>query len=443
MDGKSQPACPYCGGDKTHIGAVDSGYTRYVVCSNCLSSGPVARTDEEAQARWCKRAQKLTVSAQQDEREAHLDLLQDVLDAKAAMLKAGCKQDLFAAMFAEYAAQQVQADAETYWIVVKEHVWDHGDGERPTLAYLWPSEFNQQVFPTFEAASKFIRDGEWPLGFVAMQIKVSDNSPKSAPTDCDKKTWGDVLTVDMRYDLCAISEAICQGDDKKAQSLIREILSAAVSQPAPTTGDEREAFQRRVLPWMIQCFGPAITADRIERNHRFFEEATECVQANGMTRSEAHQLVDYTFDRPVGELRQEVGGVMVTLAALCIASDVDMHEAGTVELARVWQKIEQIRAKQAAKPKHSPLPEHVPEQASAAHRREDQQDAARLKGLRELCGYVENGSDTVVRIFQDDATRDWVVKVGNLTSYYGHNMWKAIDAAIQHTTAPFRQGKDT
>lgn len=43
-----------------------------------------------------------------DERAAHLDLLQDVLDAKAIMLKAGCKQDAFAAMFAEYAAQSGQ-----------------------------------------------------------------------------------------------------------------------------------------------------------------------------------------------------------------------------------------------------------------------------------------------------------------------------------------------
>jgi Skp family chaperone for outer membrane proteins len=31
-------------------------------------------------------------------------------------------------------------------------------------------------------------------------------------------------------------------------------------------------------------------------------------------------------------------------------------KAGEIELARVWTKVEQIRAKQAAKPKHSPLP---------------------------------------------------------------------------------------
>lgn len=50
---------------------------------------------------------------------------------------------------------------------------------------------------------------------------------------------------------------------------------------------------------------------------------------------------------------------MVTLAALCLAQDLDMHAAGETELARIWTKVEQIRAKQAAKPKHSPLPQHV------------------------------------------------------------------------------------
>lgn len=115
-------------------------------------------------------------------------------------------------------------------------------------------------------------------------------------------------------------------------------------------------FQDRVAPWMQACFGPEISADSVERNHRFIEEALELVQAGGCTRSEAHQLVDYVFDRPAGELDQEVGGVMITLAALCLAHNTDMHSAAETELARVWDKIDTIRAKQAAKPKHTPLP---------------------------------------------------------------------------------------
>lgn len=117
-----------------------------------------------------------------------------------------------------------------------------------------------------------------------------------------------------------------------------------------------QTFQERVWPWLNECFGTEIARDRTERNHRFLEEALELVQAGGCTQSEAHQLVDYVFSRDVGELDQEVGGVMNTLAALCLAHGLDMHQAGEAELDRVWTKIDQIREKQKTKPKHSPLP---------------------------------------------------------------------------------------
>lgn len=136
----------------------------------------------------------------------------------------------------------------------------------------------------------------------------------------------------------------------------------------PPPGQTGAPFQQRVQPWMLACFGEAIAADRQERNHRFLEEALELVQATGCTADEAHQLVDYVFGRPVGEPAQEVGGVMVTLAALCLAQGLDMHSAGEVELARIWTKVDAIRAKQAAKPKHSPLPAAPGGEAPAALR---------------------------------------------------------------------------
>jgi NTP pyrophosphatase (non-canonical NTP hydrolase) len=111
---------------------------------------------------------------------------------------------------------------------------------------------------------------------------------------------------------------------------------------------------------MMDCFSMEICRDRQERNHRFLEEALELVQACGCTASEAHQLVDYVYGRDQGDINQEVGGVMVTLAALCLANDIDMHQGGETELARILQPaiMNKIRAKQAAKPKHSPLPAH-------------------------------------------------------------------------------------
>jgi NTP pyrophosphatase (non-canonical NTP hydrolase) len=116
-------------------------------------------------------------------------------------------------------------------------------------------------------------------------------------------------------------------------------------------------YQYSVGDWVHECFGPEIAADKQERNHRFIEEALELVQACGATASECHQLVDYVFGRDVGDPAQETGGVMVTLAALCNAHGIDLDKAARDELTRVWTKVDKIRAKQGAKPRHSPLPE--------------------------------------------------------------------------------------
>lgn len=135
----------------------------------------------------------------------------------------------------------------------------------------------------------------------------------------------------------------------------RHLKAAADGATAEASSYGGGSFQDRVQPWLLMCFGRAYN-DPQERNHRFLEEALELVQAGGCMRSEAYQLVNYVYGRPKGEVRQEIGGVMLTLAALCLSRGEDMHVAGEAELARVWTKIDEIRAKQAAKPKHSPLP---------------------------------------------------------------------------------------
>ena len=112
--------------------------------------------------------------------------------------------------------------------------------------------------------------------------------------------------------------------------------------------NREHSFQSRVQPWMEECFCAFISNNLYERNHRFIEEALELVQSCDMSSEDVHSLVDCVYSRPIGEKTQEVGGVMVTLAALCSAQKIDMHECGETELARIWTKIEQIRFKQAA-----------------------------------------------------------------------------------------------
>lgn len=123
--------------------------------------------------------------------------------------------------------------------------------------------------------------------------------------------------------------------------------------------NKQKSFLIRVGEWLLACFGEKIADDKTERLHRFTEESLEAVQSLGCTKEEVLKLVDYVFNRPIGEPSQEVGGVLVTLAALCRANNIDMDLAGETELKRVWQNIDKIREKQANKPQFSPLPEHT------------------------------------------------------------------------------------
>jgi len=125
----------------------------------------------------------------------------------------------------------------------------------------------------------------------------------------------------------------------------------------PPLPDYREimtqnAYQYRVFKWLLKCFGAEISRDKSERNYRFLEESLELVQACDCTAEEAHRLVEYVFNRPVGEKFQEVGGVMVTLASLCHAQGIHMGNAAETELKRILdpEVMNKIRAKQATKP---------------------------------------------------------------------------------------------
>lgn len=111
-----------------------------------------------------------------------------------------------------------------------------------------------------------------------------------------------------------------------------------------------ESFQKRVASWAIACFGVERAEDSRERNFRFIEEALELVQANGCTKEEAQRILEYVYNRPPGELYQEVGGVAVTLAALCAAARVDLQINAEREIARCHERILHIRQKNLNKP---------------------------------------------------------------------------------------------
>lgn len=118
-------------------------------------------------------------------------------------------------------------------------------------------------------------------------------------------------------------------------------------------------YQWRVLRWLQACFGTALQdgpAARRERAWRFLEEALELAQTAGVTKGETEALTAYTFGRPPGEIDDEVGGVMLTLAGFCAIHAVSMEKCGEDRLKSAWEHIDKIRAKAERAAPNQPLP---------------------------------------------------------------------------------------
>ena len=66
-----------------------------------------------------------------------------------------------------------------------------------------------------------------------------------------------------------------------------------------------------------------------------------------------------------------------------------------------------------------------------ALRMKNERDAAYLQKLRECCGFVENGSQEMLTIAQDDATRGWRITIGasHTRSYHADGFYEVIDMA--------------
>lgn len=87
---------------------------------------------------------------------------------------------------------------------------------------------------------------------------------------------------------------------------------------------------------------------------------------------------------------------------------------------------------------------NIAKAANTARRQQLIRDGEAMRKLRECCGFVENGSEQTVKIFQDDATRSWIVVCGDVhmistmpvtyskvRSYHGSSLNEAIDTAYR------------
>jgi hypothetical protein len=105
------------------------------------------------------------------------------------------------------------------------------------------------------------------------------------------------------------------------------------------------ALQYDVARWINQVFGSDWLTSKEERGCRVLEEALELAQAMGVTHLQAVDLARQVYNKPTGEVPQELGGVMHTLLACHAAYNINAANTILPTLEDVWQRerMEKIR----------------------------------------------------------------------------------------------------
>ena len=188
---------------------------------------------------------------------------------------------------------------------------------------------------------------ENPLGWTARQIIEHYRDPR---------ILGDVRTVQgsIIASLEAQRDAV-RNKNTELEKVNRDLSDKLYNQTFNTASTKTtlKPFQRRVANWCAKTFKDGMLWHRKERTLRFLEEALELVFATGLVSvPEVIDMLQYVMHRPMGEIGNEVGGNMVTLALLCEAFNEDLWVNAEKELQRIDtpEMREKIRLKHADKP---------------------------------------------------------------------------------------------
>jgi NTP pyrophosphatase (non-canonical NTP hydrolase) len=123
-------------------------------------------------------------------------------------------------------------------------------------------------------------------------------------------------------------------------SLLNQTLSGRTFQPIVV-------LQKRVSKWVNARFGNACLTDNHERALRVLKEALELAQAAGVSPAEIIAVANHVWSRPIGDIRQEHAGVLVSLLASATSNGIDLEDAVVEEIERLWDMpLVEIREKQ-------------------------------------------------------------------------------------------------
>jgi NTP pyrophosphatase (non-canonical NTP hydrolase) len=99
----------------------------------------------------------------------------------------------------------------------------------------------------------------------------------------------------------------------------------------------RDKRQGVVKAWIKRVFGLRTINLRF-RAERVLEEALELAQAAGYPQEKVAGLTAKVYANPPGALRQEVGGLGISVLALCETAGISADERAEAEIHRVLSK---------------------------------------------------------------------------------------------------------
>lgn len=97
------------------------------------------------------------------------------------------------------------------------------------------------------------------------------------------------------------------------------------------------ATQADMFEWCVRTFGMQNATSQRVRALRFLEEAIELGQALGLSEVIADALMTRVYAKEKGDIKQEFGGVYVTLNVLAESMRLDLRQMGEAEFDRCKQ----------------------------------------------------------------------------------------------------------
>ncbi|CCV12895.1 hypothetical protein [Mesorhizobium sp. STM 4661] len=131
----------------------------------------------------------------------------------------------------------------------------------------------------------------------------------------------------------------------------QHITVPLVFQAPPPEQMAADHLQRRVTQFLVDAFPEDPVVRPKVRVYRFLEEAMELAQAMGVTRWQAFKLLWYVFGRPVGDVKQELGGTVFTLVGVANSLGTNIIREGHASVDEAYGRIDKIRAKSKTKPR--------------------------------------------------------------------------------------------